>query len=285
MKDVELIASYWTIAGGATPHTGPEYSAFDFRDRVEAIAKAGYKGLGLWHADVEHTLKSYSHEDMKMILDDNGIKHLELEFITDWFMDGERRQVSDHNRNLLLEAAEKLEARHIKIGDFIGDPCPMDKLTEEYSTLCAEGADRGTKIIFELIPWTTPGTLEDVLTMLKGADAPNGGMILDLWHIVSLKIPYSEVEQIPLEFIKGIELNDGPAELKNDDTWVDKTINHRLLCGDGEFDVKGFIKAIDHLGYDGPVGLEVLNKEMRDNWSLEDLVTKSYETTMEQFEN
>jgi len=281
MKDVELIASYWTIAGGASPHTDHEYSAMDFKDRVAAIARAGYKGVGLWHADVEHTLKSYTHEEMKQILADNGIKHLELEFITGWFSEGEARRTSDHIRKLLLEAAEKLDARHIKIGDFVGDPCPMDKLVEEYSKLCAQGAEHGTKIIFELIPWTTPGTLKDVLTMVSQADAPNGGLLLDLWHVHTLKIPHSEIERIPLKYLQGVELNDGPKEIKGD--WTEQTINHRLLCGDGAFDIKGFIKAIDKAGYNGPVGIEVLNKDMRENWSLGDLATRSFDTTIAQF--
>lgn len=285
MKDVELIASYWTIAGGAVPHTGPEYSTFDFKDRVEAISRAGFKGLGLWHADIEHTLESYSYEDMKQVLDDNGIKYPEVEFLIDWFSEGEDRRVSDQRRKLLLEAAEKLGARHIKIGNFFDNPCPMDRLVEEFSTICTEAAERGTNIVFELIPWVTPGSLEDALTMVRTADAPNGGIILDLWHIHSLKVPNSAVEQIPLKFVKGVELNDGPAVLENDGTWVDKTVNHRLLCGDGEFDIKGFIRALDNLGYNGPVGLEVLNREMRENWSLDDTVNKSFATTMAQFKD
>jgi len=51
-KDVELLASYWTIAGGALPHTDREYSPFDFQDRVQAAAKAGFKawesGTRIW---------------------------------------------------------------------------------------------------------------------------------------------------------------------------------------------------------------------------------------------
>ena len=80
-QDVELLASYWTFAGGAQPHTDKEYSTFDFRDRVEAAARAGFKGIGLWHSDVAHTLKKRSLAEMKRILDDNGIRHVELEFL------------------------------------------------------------------------------------------------------------------------------------------------------------------------------------------------------------
>jgi hypothetical protein len=41
---MELLASYWTIAGGAQPHTDRDYSPLDFRDRVAAAARAGYRG-------------------------------------------------------------------------------------------------------------------------------------------------------------------------------------------------------------------------------------------------
>ena len=39
--NVELVASYWTLAGAASPHSEIEYSPFDFKDRVEAAARAG----------------------------------------------------------------------------------------------------------------------------------------------------------------------------------------------------------------------------------------------------
>jgi sugar phosphate isomerase/epimerase len=82
-EKVELIASYWTLAGGADPHTDHEYSVFDFKDRVEACAKAGFSGVGIWHADLLHTLKRRSPAEIKRILDDNGMKHIELEFLGD----------------------------------------------------------------------------------------------------------------------------------------------------------------------------------------------------------
>ncbi|MFQ5658832.1 MAG: sugar phosphate isomerase/epimerase family protein [Gammaproteobacteria bacterium] len=277
---VELLASYWTIAGGAIPHTGPEYSPFDFRDRVEACAKAGFRGMGFWHADIEHILESRTVTEMKHILDDNGIKHVELEFITGWFSDGKQRKESDRIRKLLLGTAETLEARHIKIGDFIGAPCPMERLIEEYSKLCAEGVEHGTDIVFELIPWSTPGDLDEALVLVEGAGAANGGLMVDIWHFHSLKIPNTTTEKLPLKYLKGVEINDGPAQISGD--WSEQTVNHRLLCGEGEFDIKGLIKAVQNAGYEGPYGIEVLNKSMR-SWPLDKLVTSAYETTLAMF--
>lgn len=92
-ENVELLASYWTLAGGAEPHTDHEYSLFDFKDRVEACAKVGFKGVGIWHADLLYTLKRRPLSEIKRILDDNGMKHIELEFIGDWFLTGEKEEV------------------------------------------------------------------------------------------------------------------------------------------------------------------------------------------------
>jgi sugar phosphate isomerase/epimerase len=279
-KNVELLASYWTIAGGALPHTDREFSPFDFKDRVEAAARAGFKGIGFWHADLAHTLESRSLKEMKRILDDNGMKHVELEFLTDWFLDGERKKQSDIQKKLLLTAAEALEARHVKVGDFLGEKCPMPRLIEAFAALCADAADYGTKIGFELMPFAMIDTLKDALSMVEGAGAKNGGISFDLWHIVKLGIPYEEVGRVPAKYLLSVELNDGTFEAP----WSlhEDTVNHRRLCGDGEFDVKSFIDCVQKAGYQGPFGIEVLSAELRKR-SLEELTTRSFNTTMEQF--
>ncbi len=105
---------------------------------MEIASKAGFTGMGLWHADLEHTRKTYSFTDMKQILNDNGIVHIEVEWLLDWFTTGERRKVSDATRALLLDAAEGLGARHIKIGDLGNDVADVPKLTEEFGLLCRQ---------------------------------------------------------------------------------------------------------------------------------------------------
>jgi sugar phosphate isomerase/epimerase len=78
MNNVELIASYWTLAGGAIPHTDKEYSTFDFKDRVDCAARVGFKGLRIWHSDLEHILNTRSLKEMRQILDDNGMQYVEI---------------------------------------------------------------------------------------------------------------------------------------------------------------------------------------------------------------
>ncbi|HSW37893.1 MAG TPA: sugar phosphate isomerase/epimerase [Acidobacteriota bacterium] len=280
MKKVDLIASYWTIAGDVHPHSEHEYSPFDFEDRVVAAAKAGFAGIGLKEADLEHILERRSLRDIRHILEDNGIRHLELEFITDWFLDGEKKKQSDKTRRLLLTAAEALGARHIKVGDFDMTATPMPKLIDSFAALCADAANYGTKILFELIVDAMIRTLPETLEMVSGADQENGGIMIDLWHIVKLGVPYDEVALIPPRYLMGVELNDGtlhcPWSLHED------TINHRKFCGEGEFDVKGFVERLMQAGYDGPWGIEVLSRDLRKK-PLEEAATRAYQTTIAQF--
>ncbi len=279
-ENVELIASYWTLAGGAEPHTDHEYSLFDFKDRVEACAKVGFKGIGIWHADLIHTVKRRPLTEIKRILDDNGMKHIELEFLGDWFLTGEKKRRSDIVKNELLRAAEVLGARHIKVGDFFHTDTPMPQVIESFAALCKDAAAHGTKIVYELMPFAMIDTLQDTLTMLQGAGAKNGGIIFDLWHVVKLDIAYEEVARFPMEYFFGVEINDGTFTAPWD--LVEDTVNHRRLCGEGEFDVPGFLDHVWKAGYHGPVGIEVLNKELRTR-PLEELATRSFSTTMAQF--
>jgi sugar phosphate isomerase/epimerase len=280
-KQVDLLASYWTMASGAAPHGDHEYSSFPFAERVAAAAHAGFTGFGIWHTDLEHTLRSISLEDMRRILDDHGMKHVEIEFLSDWWLaDGERRRASDANKRRLLEAARVLGARHVKVGDLFNSPVEMPQLIEGFAALCKEAQEYGTKILFELMPFARINTLADARELVTSANAPNGGIVFDLWHLVKLGIPYDEVARFPLQFIGGIEINDGtftaPWSLFED------TINHRRLCGDGEFDVRGFVAAMLDAGYQGPWGIEVLNSELR-TWPPARIAERAAATTRAQF--
>ncbi len=279
-QDPELLASYWTLAGAALPHTDREYSPFDFKDRVAAAARAGFKGMGIWHADLDHTLETRSLKEMKQILDGNGIKHVELEFLMDWFLDGDRKRESDIQKQKLFAAAEALQAHHVKVGDFFREPCPMPRLIEAFAALCAEAAQRGITIGYEMMPFSMIDNLKDALALVQGAGAANAGIIFDLWHVAKLRIPYSELALVPLRNIVSVELNDGTFEAP----WSlhEDTINHRRFCGEGEFDVKGFVACMQKTGYPGPWGIEVLSQEIRQK-PLEELTTHAFKTTMNQF--
>jgi sugar phosphate isomerase/epimerase len=276
----DLLGSFWTLAVGAYPWTGPEYCPHDFRLRVETAARAGFTGLGFWGRDLEQVLKTYSFKDMKRILDDNGIVDIEVEWLLDWFRTDERRVASDQTRTLLLNAAEALRARHIKVADLGNDSVTLPEMTEHFAVLCAEAAARGTRVVFEYLPppLSSLRTVDQVLELTRGSGAANGGIMLDLWHMVRSGTSNEDLAaKLRPSDILGVEINDGllatPADLS------DATINHRLLVGSGEFDVRGFVRTMRKVGYTGHVGVEILNAEIRE-WTLERAAKAAFDTSV-----
>jgi sugar phosphate isomerase/epimerase len=282
----ELLASYWTLAGDVDPTgaAGPDYSPFTFRERVEAISKVGFKGMGIWHTDLYHVLEATSLADMKRILDDNGISHLELEFLFDWFHpDGsERKAKSDEEKAKLLGAAEALGARHLKVGDFFNQQVEMDQVARGFAALCRDAADAGTNILFEVMPFAMIDNLEGALTMCELADAANGGLMIDTWHVVKMRTSYAELAAAPRRFILGVELNDGYLETPEGMDLQTETTQHRAFPGEGEFDMAGFMDAIAATGYDGPYGVEVIRADNRGR-TADELAEIAYRTAMAQF--
>lgn len=272
---IEILGSYWTLAVGADP-LGDQRCLHDFRRRVEVAAKAGFKGMGFWHTDIQEILRSYSFKEMKQILDDHGIVRIEVEWLLDWFCSGVRRSASNKIRSLLFDAAEILGARHIKIGDLGNDCADVPKMTEEFALLCRQAAERGVCVLIEMLPrqFSRAPSLDDVLAICRGAGASNGGIMLDNLHVQRTgTTPEDIVRKVGREIPLGVEINDG--YLATPVKFQDSVVNKRLLPGDGEFDIAAFLQALWSIGYDGPIGVEVLNEYMR-KWSLETAATEAF---------
>jgi sugar phosphate isomerase/epimerase len=280
----ELMALYWTVSGPVDVHYGREWSLFEWRDRCQQAAATGFQGIGLWHADVAHQLQTRTLAEMKQIFDDAGLEYLEVEFLADFFVaPGEpARTESDRLRKQLFETAATFDAHHIKVGNIPGTPCELGRLTEEFAALCAEAAQHTeAKVAYEFMPFdVNVNTLDKALELATDADAPNGGLAIDTWHMGKLRISPADLRRIPLEQLAWVELSDGQQETMEDP--IDETINHRKLPGEGEFDVTGYVAALQETGYPGPWGVEVLSAELR-SLSIEDEFKLAYETTLAQF--
>jgi sugar phosphate isomerase/epimerase len=241
----ELMALYWTVSGPVDVHYGREWSLFDWSDRCAQAAKAGFRGIGLWHADVEHQLQTRTLREMRAIFDDAGLEYLEVEFLADFFVDpGEPARVdSDRLRRQLFETAAAFDAHHIKVGNIPGTPCELGRLTEEFAALCRDAAEHtNAKVAYELMPFdVNVNTLETAVELAGSAGARNGGLAIDTWHMGKLGISPGDLERIPLQQLVWVELSDGQQESMEDP--IDETSNHRRLPGEGEFDISGYVQA------------------------------------------
>jgi sugar phosphate isomerase/epimerase len=260
--DYELIASYWTLAGDVDPRTDDTASRWDFAARVAAAREAGFAGFGIRYTDLLAVRSRLGLPAMRTILSDAGVRHVELEVLIDWFADGERRLQSDRMRADMLEAAKVLGARHIKItGDRSGQPWPTRTYVDAFASLCAEAEPAGALVVLEPIPMTGVATLAAALEIVTAAGASNGGVVIDIWHMERAHTALEEIAAAPRELVGFVELNDAPAT-DEPPTW-DETFMSRTLCGEGDFDIPGFVSAIRRIGYSGPIGVEIIGAEHR----------------------
>ena len=284
MTEIDLVDLYWTSAGPVDVHYGREWSTFDWRDRCAHAARVGFRGLGLWHADVTHQLESRSLKQMKDIFDEAGLEHLEVEFLADFFVKpGEpAREQSDRLRRQLFETAAVFDAHHIKVGNIPGTPCELGRLIEEFAGLCEDAANNtDATIAYEFMPFdVNVNTLDTALQLVTEADPSNGGLAIDTWHMSKLSIAPDELRRIPRRYLAWVELSDGQFEDMEDP--IDETINHRALPGEGEFPIPTYVEVLREIGYEGPWGVEVLSAELR-KLPIDEEFERAYETTAAQF--
>jgi sugar phosphate isomerase/epimerase len=89
------------------------------------------------------------------------------------------------------------------------------------------------------------------------------------------------VANIPAKYIKSVELDDAVEEIVG--TMFDDTRFSRRLCGEGVFEPKKFVQAIEQAGFSGPYyGVELISEEFR-KLPLDVMAKRAFDTTIAQF--
>src|ERR1700712_1505160 len=193
----ELMATCWSSAGDAASDRVDLRSPLPLRERLEAASAAGFTGFGLLSDDLPAAVQTYGLSGIRAMLADNGLIHLELEGIPYWWDDGPHRAESDRIRRGLLEAAEALGARHIKVTPD-GDDGPWDpgRWAERFAELAAQAQDVGARLGIEFFPWSNIKTLHDGLRLVTDAGHDAGGVIIDTWHVARANNPVADLAAV-----------------------------------------------------------------------------------------
>ncbi|WP_336327608.1 sugar phosphate isomerase/epimerase family protein [Halovenus sp. HT40] len=293
-----LLASMWAHGIGATPFRGAHghrnWSVYPIEQRARILSEVGFEAIGFIQQDIRHILEYELTEpnsrrgrlqQLNSILEQNGIDFVELEFLTEFILDEDdpRRQAEQDDRELLLEAAEVLDANHLKIGNINGYPVEMEDIQDRFLDVSEEFADVGTEVGLEFFP--VDPNIQSISEALEATslarDEGVGGLYLDLWHNVKLDVDFDEIADLDADDdIVAVEFNDGYVETDLD--FLEETINLRKLPGEGEFDIEGWIDALDSAGFEGPYGLEILSEEYR-RFEPEEAYQRAYDAGAEYF--
>lgn len=264
LTEPALLAACWTSAGDVMPLRGPDTSPLDVRTRIEAVARAGYRGFGLTHADLQVAGATVGLPAVAGMLRDHGLETVQLERVNDWWTTGERKERSDALRDDLFAACAVLGVDNIKVGaDDDGEPVAYDQLCAGFDALADAGREAGVRIAYENTPFSPPliRSTEQSIALVTDVANDNGGLILDIWHAYRGGTPYAALLELPPAYLFGVELDDGVTEVVG--SQIEDTFDNRLVCGTGDFDVPAFIAVVQQLGWTGIWGVEHMSEAYR----------------------
>jgi hypothetical protein len=161
--------------------------------------------------------------------------------------------------------ADAFGGRSVSAGEFSGDVAldTDEKLTTAAAALRAN-ADRlaahGLLVALESFPWSAITNTSIAVDLLRRADAPNAGLLIDVWHFFNGGGRLDQLNDLPTAGITAVQLNDGPLVHQD---FLQHARAQRQLPGHGELDVVGLIRAVHSTGYTGPYCVEANTPDFR----------------------
>ena len=137
----------------------------------------------------------------------------------------------------------------------------IELLADQMHQLAERAAARGLRVGYEALAWAPKiNHYWQAYEVVKKADHPHLGLVLDSFHTLALRDDPLPIAQLPGEKIFFLQLADAP--------WIDTDVlshsrHYRCFPGQGEFEMAKFTAAVLDAGYTGPLSLEIFNDEFR----------------------
>lgn len=235
--------------------------------KLEATRLAGCTDLSLMPHEVERMMAGgISPREVRRLAEDAGVRIRRLDPLNTWpriwlpdNMDDAYVATVDTPEDRVFDLCDELGCRAISLNaTFPKNAMSTGEITEHYARICAKAATRGLMCSLEFIPlWGVP-TLAMAWEIVEGSGAPNGGLVVDTWHVVRGGSDISLLEDIPGERIHCVQLNDGPLALPPGVSLKENCYD-RKFPGDGEFPNVEIVRILGRTGGLNEVGAEVFS--------------------------
>jgi sugar phosphate isomerase/epimerase len=235
-----------------------------FVERLAPARDAGFRGVSLQPMDVVgFTGDGHSPADLVRLVDDHGLALAEFDAITTW--DDEHDPPAEWGpagaamkagtAENLVPLAAAVGARSISIVEYYGVDLGRDRAAAAFARTCDLAAEHGLLVTLEFLPWTGVPTLGAAIDIVQSAGRSNGAVLVDSWHLFRSGATLADLAEVPAELVGYVQIDDAPARAEAD--MAEETTHRRLVPGDGELDLVGFVRTLGELGYPGPIGVEV----------------------------
>ncbi|MCR6672925.1 bifunctional sugar phosphate isomerase/epimerase/4-hydroxyphenylpyruvate dioxygenase family protein [Devosia ginsengisoli] len=234
----------------------------DLREKLEAIAAAGFDGVEIFENDF--LAYDRSPRDVAAMVADLGLDITLFQPFRDF------EGLPEPQRSQAFERAERKFDLMGELGTELMLVCSsvsplalggIDRAAADLRELGERAARRKLRVGYEALAWGRHvNDHRDAWEIVRRADHPSIGIILDSFHTLARGIDADSIRSIPGDRIFIVQLADAPRIDMDLLYW---SRHFRNMPGEGDLDVTGFMRAVAATGYSGPISLEIFNDQFR----------------------
>ena len=234
----------------------------DLTEKLEAAAAAGFKSVEIFENDL--LTFNGSHEEIRRRMSDLGLQPIAFQPFRDFEGWDEVR------RGRALARAERKFDTMSELGCDLLMVCSnvsaeahggLDRAADDFRRLGDLARARGMRVAFEALAWGRHvNDYRDAWEVVRRADHPNVGVVLDSFHICAKRTDLRPIRSIPGDRIFLVQIADAPLLDMDVMQW---SRHFRCFPGQGDLPIDDFMNALAATGYAGPLSLEIFNDQFR----------------------
>ena len=231
-------------------------------EKLRAIAAAGFDAVEIFEADFLSF--AGTPRDLGRMCGDLGLEICAFQP----FRDFEGMPEPQRSRNF-ARAERKFELMQALGTDLLlvcSNVAPsalggIDRAADDLRALGERAAAHKLRIGFEALAWGRHvNDFRDAWEIVRRAEHPSIGVILDSFHALAPGLPVGAIRSIPGDRIFLVQLADAPRLDLDLLSW---SRHFRCFPGQGDLPILVFMEAVAATGYEGPISLEIFNDQFR----------------------
>lgn len=232
------------------------------QEKLEAIAAAGFKAVEIFENDL--IAFPGSPTEVRRICADLGLTIVTCQPFRDFEgMPESRRQRVFDRAERKFDLLQELGTDLLFVCSSVSpEALPgIDRLAADFIELGERAGRRGMRVGYEALAWGRHVfDYRDAWEVVRRANRPEVGIVLDSFHILARGLDLSAIGTIPRDKIAMVQMADAPLLQMDPLSW---SRHWRCLPGQGDLNLSGFMRALAATGYDGVLSLEIFNDRFR----------------------
>lgn len=234
----------------------------NLEEKIEAIAAAGFAGIEIFEQDFIADLRSPRAVGDRIRA--AGLEVMLFQPFRDFEgLPGALRARAFDRMERKFDVMQELGCDLVLVCSTVHPEAlgGIDRAAADFEELGERAAARGLRIGYEALAWGRHvNDHRDAWEIVRRADHPNVGLILDSFHTLARGIDPDTIRRIPGDRIFFVQLADAPRIEMDLLYW---SRHFRNMPGEGDLPVTDFMRAVMATGYAGPVSLEIFNDQFR----------------------